>query len=131
MVLCIAVLSLPITVFADGGKDKDEPQIVKMTAANFNEEIEKGIVVVDFWATWCGPCRKMNPILEELSVELKGRVKIGKLNIDQNQQLAKQKNIVAIPLMIIHKDGKEVARVTGAVSKEELRRAIMNVVDAK
>jgi thioredoxin 1 len=80
---------------------------------NFQKEIEKGVTLVDFYATWCGPCRMIAPIVEELAQELQGRAKIAKLDIDQAGQAAAKWNITSVPTLILFKDGNEVKRVIG------------------
>ena len=81
-------------------------------------------VVVDFWAEWCGPCRMIAPALEEIAGELKGKVKIAKLNVDENPAISAQLGIRSIPTLMVFKDGKQVATKTGAGPKSELSRWI-------
>ena len=77
-------------------------------------------VLVDFWAEWCGPCRLVGPVIEELAKEYHGKIKVGKLNVDENPKTTQQYRIMSIPTMIIFKEGKEVARKVGFTGKEEL-----------
>lgn len=77
-------------------------------------------VLVDFYADWCGPCKMMAPIIEELAQELKGKAKIGKINVDQNQELAMKYRVMSIPTLVIFKDGKEFKRFVGVTDKKEL-----------
>ncbi|MBQ0051820.1 MAG: thioredoxin [Treponema sp.] len=93
------------------------------TTENFEAEVEKSTlpVLVDFWATWCGPCMMMAPIVEELATELEGKVKVGKVNVDDEEELARKFGIMSIPTFIRFKDGKQEAMVVGGRSKEELK----------
>lgn len=79
-----------------------------------------GNVVVDFYADWCGPCKMMSPVVEELAGELQGKAKVGKINVDENQDLAMKYNVMSIPTLIIFKDGKEFKRFVGVRDKNEL-----------
>lgn len=94
---------------------------------NFKQEVEDSAdpVLVDFFATWCGPCQMMAPIIEEMINEYKDKkVKIGKLNIDENQEIAVKYNVMSIPTFLIFKNGKAVDRKTGYCTKEELAQLI-------
>jgi thioredoxin 1 len=98
----------------------------KITDATFKQEVlESSLpVVVDFWAEWCGPCRMIAPALEEIATELKDKVKIVKLNIDENPTVASNLGIRSIPTLIIFKDGKAAAQKVGAAPKGELSKLI-------
>ena len=93
-----------------------------VTDANFEAEIEKqpGLAVVDFWATWCGPCRLIAPIIEQLASEYTGKAKVAKLDVDTNIKTATRFNVRSIPTILFFKDGKLVDQVIGAVQKPAL-----------
>jgi len=97
--------------------------IVILTDANFEQEVLKSPtpVLVDFWAEWCGPCKMIAPILDELASEYDGKVKVGKVNIDEYQSIATQYGIRAIPTLLIFKDGEVAEQVVGLRSKRDLK----------
>ena len=99
---------------------------VKVTDSSFAQDVLQSSepVVVDFWAEWCGPCRMIGPALEEISEEMAGKVKIAKLNVDENPQISSQLGIRSIPALMVFKDGKVVAQKVGAAPKGELSRWI-------
>lgn len=93
-----------------------------VTDTTFEDEIEKhdGLAVVDFWATWCGPCRAIAPMLDQLAVEYEGKAKVAKLDVDANQKTAMRFNVRSIPTILFFKNGKLVDSVVGAVPKVRL-----------
>ncbi len=99
---------------------------ITVTDDNFQSEIAgaNGLSLVDFWAAWCGPCRLVGPIVEQLAQEYQGRVKVGKLDVDANQRTAQQFNIRSIPTILFFKDGQLVDTVVGAVPRPVLERKI-------
>jgi thioredoxin 1 len=99
---------------------------VTVTDSTFETEIEggKGLAIVDFWAVWCGPCRIIAPILEQLAEQYDGQVKVAKLDVDSNQQTATRFNIRSIPSILFFRDGQHVDTVVGAVPKPHLERKI-------
>ncbi|MGI8748622.1 MAG: thioredoxin [Deinococcus sp.] len=90
---------------------------MELTDNNFKGEIEQGLTLVDFWAPWCGPCRMIAPVVEEIASQYEGKVKVGKLNVDDNQQVAMQFKVMSIPTLILFKDGQPVEGVVGAQPK--------------
>jgi thioredoxin 1 len=98
----------------------------KVTSADFEAEVLKasGPVVVDFWAEWCGPCRQIGPALEEIASSLNGKVKIVKLNVDENPQTASKYGVMSIPTLMLFKNGEMTSRQVGAAPKQKLEQWI-------
>ena len=94
--------------------------------SDFESDVKEGIVVVDFFASWCGPCRMMGAVLEEVDKELNGKAKIIKVDVDQSQNLARQFGVMSIPTIVVFKDGKQVHKQIGFVPKERLVALISN-----
>lgn len=103
---------------------EDSELIEHLTAQNFAHKIKSGVVLVDFWAAWCMPCKMMAPILNEVAVATEDQAKLYKLNVDEQQQIAAQYGIRNIPTMILFKDGKEVERIIGVKPKESIISSI-------
>ncbi|MBU0893952.1 MAG: thioredoxin [Nanoarchaeota archaeon] len=97
------------------GNDK----VPELTNAEFNDFTKEGLALVDFFAEWCMPCVMMGPIIDELSEKFKGKIKFGKVNVEDNQSLAAKHNVSSIPNMILFKNGKEIERFIGSVSAED------------
>ena len=97
-----------------------ENMIMQKTDANFNELVNSGKpMVLDFWAEWCGPCRMVSPIIDELAQEYEGRVTIGKMDVDNNDDVVGQFGVRNIPTILFFKDGKVVDKIVGATSKDK------------
>lgn len=99
---------------------------VMLTDATFEEEVKKfsGLVLVDFWAPWCGPCQMMGPVIEELAKKYEGRVKIAKINVDENPATSQNFQVMSIPTFIFFKNGEEKERMVGAHDRETLEDKI-------
>ncbi len=94
--------------------------IVHLTKDNFDSETSSGLVLVDFWATWCGPCRMQAPILEELDRQMEGRVKVCKLDVDEAPSVAQRFGVMSIPTLIAFRDGQQIGKEVGVTSCEDL-----------
>ncbi|ACA18525.1 thioredoxin [Methylobacterium sp. 4-46] len=103
---------------------------VKVTDASFRQDVLEASepVVVDFWAEWCGPCQAIGPVLEEISSEMQGRVKIAKVNVDENPGIVSEYGIRPIPTLMIFKDGKLASQKVGAAPKGDLLRWIQSAI---
>ena len=101
-----------------------------MTDENFAAEVERSSlpVLLDLWAAWCGPCRMIAPVIEQLAAELAGRVKVAKLNVDDNKQTAARFGVRSIPTLLVFKDGREVDRLVGALPKQEILRRLQSFI---
>jgi thioredoxin 1 len=102
----------------------DSPKVFTFTDQNFSNKITNGIVLVDFWAAWCGPCKLMAPVMNNVAEATAGRVTIAKLNVDEHRETAAKFRVRSIPTLILFKNGKEVHRITGVKSKEAILREI-------
>ena len=101
---------------------------VKITTQNFEEEVLKSEkpVLVDFWAIWCGPCKMIAPIIEEVAEEYSDKIKVGKINVDEEMELAIKYGITSIPTLLLFKGGEVVKKTLGYMSKEEVEKFIFN-----
>lgn len=104
---------------------------LNLTEENFESEVLKSAipVLVDFWAPWCGPCRSMAPIIEDLAKEFDGKVKVGKVNVDENKNLAGNYGIMSIPTLILFKNGQNVGQMVGYTAKSALVKKIDGLVE--
>ncbi len=102
--------------------------IKKLDDSNFDSGVSKGIVLVDFYADWCGPCRMLTPIIEELAKEMAGKITVVKVDTDQSVKVAAQHEVTSIPTLILFKEGKIVKRVVGLKDLESLRRMVTEIL---
>lgn len=100
--------------------------IVKITKDNFNKEVVKSKlpVIVDFWAEWCMPCKAISPVIDEIAGEFYGRFTVAKINVDEDAELAADLMVMNIPTLVFFKDGREINRAVGALSKKEILKKI-------
>lgn len=108
-------------------KVADHINILTLTDKNFQQQTKNKVVLVDFWAEWCAPCKMMAPVLNDVADELTENAYVGKLNIEQYQSMAQQFNVRSIPTLIIFKNGKEVKRFVGIKQKDFLLKEINSV----
>ena len=102
----------------------DNDKVPELTNGEFENFIKEGVVLVDFFAEWCMPCIAMGPIIEELSEKFEGKIKFGKVNVDDNQELAKKFEISSIPNFVLFKDGEPVEHFVGSISSGELEEKL-------
>lgn len=122
-----SLVFLLLTVFLNvscNNNNVSEKNIILLTQDNFDKTKSEGIVLVDFWATWCKPCRIQGPIVAEIAEQYKGKITVGKCDIDQNRDLADTYNIQSIPTLIIFKDGAPVGTLIGLQSKGSMEELI-------
>ncbi len=100
--------------------------LLHLTDENFKSEVldHEGVTIVDFWAPWCGPCQMVGPVIEELSTEMEGKAKVGKVNVDEEGTLGQSYEIMSIPAVYVFKNGEVVERLIGAMAKESYKEAI-------
>jgi thioredoxin 1 len=108
--------------------EKHDCDPVMFTDENFRRQVAAGEVIVDFWAEWCGPCRMIEPIISQLAKEYCGKVKFGKLNVDENPVTPTNLNIFSIPTLLFFKQGELRGRIVGAVSKRQIENTMANIV---
>ncbi len=100
--------------------------VLHLTGVNFKEEVleSEGVVLVDFWAPWCGPCQMVGPVLEEVEKEMGDKIKVGKVNVDEEGSLGQEYEIMSIPAVFVFKNGEVVERLIGAMNKDSYKDAI-------
>ena len=100
--------------------------VLHLTGANFKQEVldYEGVVLVDFWAPWCGPCQMVGPMMEDIAKEMEGKIKVGKVNVDEEGSLGQEYEIMSIPAVFVFKNGEVVERLIGAMAKESYIEAI-------
>ena len=125
-----AILSLFLAIgnVAYSGNDG---KVKEVSEKNFENSISKGVVIVDFWATWCRPCLMQAPIFEEAAKEMKGKVTFLKIDVDKAKNVATKYRISSIPTLIVFKDGKEVTRTLGTQQKENIIAVLNKVLESK
>ncbi len=135
--MCITIFISGVLVFLVGllilyarqlmnslGDVKDSEKIKILTDLNFQNKIKSGTVLVDFWASWCVPCKMMIPVLNEVADEVKGNISIAKVNVDEQKATASKFGIRSIPTMILFQNGREVKRITGVKTKDYLLKEL-------
>lgn len=105
-------------------------EVKTITMDNFDQEVAQSTlpVLVDFWAPWCGPCKMVGPVVESLAADNDGKLMVGKVNVDENKELAAKFGIRGIPTLVVFKDGNEAQRVVGAQNKAQLQKVIDQVL---
>ena len=101
--------------------------VTELDKKTFDKFIKEDKVIVDFWASWCGPCKILSPTVEEVASEMKDKAKFAKVNVDENLELAQRFQVMSIPTLIFFRDGKQADRTVGVISKEEIEKRIKNM----
>jgi len=133
MILSILIAAFVVLFFVAKAKMKNVPlvkdhaKILTLTDTNFQQMTKNKVVLVDFWAAWCAPCRMMAPVLNELAGELPGKTQVGKVDIEKFQSLAGQFRVRSIPTLLLLKNGKEINRFVGIKSKDFLMKEIAKI----
>ena len=126
--LLSVIIALVFIGFSGCKSESSDKNIVTLTTDNFSNETAKGIVLVDFWATWCMPCKAMAPVIEEIAGQTQSKVKVGKVDIDENGPLANQFRVQSIPSILIFKDGQLMDTFVGMQSKATLVNSLSKYV---
>jgi len=133
IVIGVVIVTFVILRYITMAKMKNTPMVadhvnvLTLTDKNFQQQTKNKVVLVDFWATWCAPCRMMAPVLNDVASELTGNSLVGKINIEQHQTLAQKFNVRSIPTLILFKNGTEINRFVGIKSKDFLLKEIAKV----
>lgn len=129
MTLNLKAIAIVCFIIKQKIKEEDKMAEIKITKNNFNKEVlESDVpVLIDFWADWCGPCRMLAPVIEEIAGEYDGKAKVGKVNVDEEPELASKFGIASIPTIIVIKDKKIVNTSVGYVPKEQIT-AMLNTI---
>jgi len=107
-----------------GGKNMPDTPL-EITDADFDDSVKKyKIIVIDCWAPWCGPCRMVSPIIDELAKEMQGKIVFGKLNVDENPKISMEHQIMSIPTLLVFKNGNLIDRIVGAYPKQEIKKKL-------
>ncbi len=106
----------------------ENDKVIELTNNKFDEFTKEGVVLVDFYAEWCMPCLMMAPVLDELAEKFSGKIKFGKINVDENQELAQKFSISSIPNFILFKDGKQISQFVGSISSEDFEEKLEEFV---
>lgn len=102
--------------------------VKELKEEHFREEISTGVTLIDFYATWCGPCRMITPLVEAVAQEFQGKAKVAKINIDEAQQVTADMEVTSIPTLILYKEGVEVKRLVGVKSKNDIQAMVQSAL---
>ncbi len=98
--------------------------VAEITTGNFDDTVKEGVTLIDFWAEWCGPCKMVSPIIDEIAADYEGKAKVGKINIDNESEIAARFNVSSIPTLMVFKNGAEERRFVGVTQKTLLTEAL-------
>lgn len=123
-VIILAIVAFSGKVYSQKAEKPADEKVKVITDEDFDKTIKKGVTMIDFWATWCGPCRRQAPIVEEIANEVSKKIKIGKLDVDKNKIASNTYGVRNIPTLIFFKDGKEVKRLVGLQDKQAILKEL-------